>query len=318
MLSRTALQAAVLSAGLAAGLVAAVSSAAPASAAVTCELDNSGLVADFYPGESASYVYDETFENGPAIPGLPTYTPQGLTTWANWDGKGNDLLVMGSYRKGHTSRIYGINPATGAKVGDVKVAESHLGGIAVSGSWLFVQHAATSSYEYVRKYKLSDLRTKLKESGTPTLKPIGGNQKMYGADFMSAYGDSIWMGRYSNAGPDKMNQYRVSKEGKLSSVGNPWEIPAATQGVLVTGDRLVFSTGVTKTRLWVYERKRTLSSDTGRCFRSPTHGENLTLIGDTVYHAFEGGSSLYNTTAPNKIVNLHTADLDDLSELVNP
>ncbi len=204
-----------------------------------------------------------------------------------------------------------------AKIGDVKVAESHLGGIAVFGS-LYVQHAATSSSEYVRKYKLSDLRTKLKESGTPTLSPSGSTQKMYSADFMSVYGDSVWMGRYSNAGVDKMYQYRVDKDGKLSSVGARWEVPASTQGVLVTGDRLVFATGVTTTRMWVYERARDLDAAEGLCFRSPSHGQNLTLLDDTVYHAYEGGSSVYNSTAPNKILNLHTAPLDELSDLVTP
>ncbi len=101
MSSRATLKAAVLSVSL----VTAVSSAAPAAAALTCQLHSSGEDAEFYPGKSASYLYDGIFGSGPAMPGLPTYTPQGLTTWANWDGKGNDLLVMGAYRKGHTSRV---------------------------------------------------------------------------------------------------------------------------------------------------------------------------------------------------------------------
>lgn len=318
MAARSSLTSAVGSVVVCAALLTSVHAGAPVAAAVTCGGDGGGDDTPFYPGKSASAVYDETFAQGPETPGLPAFTPQGLTTWNDWDGTGRPLLVLGAYRKGHPSRLFAIDPATGTSVGTVEVAESHLGGIAVAGRWLFVQHAATSGAESVRRYSLADLREKLAEGGTPVLEPAGENQQVYGADFMSAFRGSVWAGRYSNAGADKMYEYHVAGDGTLDRVGGAWEVPAKTQGVLVIGSRLVFATGVTDTRMWVYERERNLDAAPGRCFRSPSYGQNLTLVGDTVYHAFEGGSARYSMTAPHKIEHLHTAPLDKLRELVDP
>ncbi len=113
MTARSRFGSLALSAGLLAAGVTAVGLAAPADAAIgPCSTAGTGGSAGFYPGPSASDVYDDTFRKGAAIPGLPTYTPQGITTWSNWDGKGNPLLVLGSYRRGYTSRLYGIDPSS--------------------------------------------------------------------------------------------------------------------------------------------------------------------------------------------------------------
>lgn len=314
----------LLAAGLVASFATAVGTAAPAVAVVVgeCAATGSGGSAGFYPGPSASDVYDSTFAKGPALPGLPSYTPQGITTWSNWDGKGNSLLIMGSYRRGHTSRLYGINPDTGKTVGDVKIAETHMGGLAVVGKWLIVQGSETSGKpEKVRRFKVSDLRSKLKASGTPTLKPTGSTQTIFSADFMSAYGGRIWTGRFSAGADSKMYEYKVDSDGKLKVTGSAYQIPPRTQGVMVTGDRFVFATslGLNQANLYVTRRgSHTLAGAEGRCFRIPSMAEGLTRYNGKVYLVYESGSGQYRSNAVNVITNLHTAPWSTLNNLINP
>jgi hypothetical protein len=105
----------------------AVSAPTIATAAITCDTATTGG-STFYDGPSASKKYDARFSNSHSIPNLSTHTPQGAGTWYNWDGSGKNLLLVGSYRGGADSQIYGIDPATGATVGVVAIAESHVGG----------------------------------------------------------------------------------------------------------------------------------------------------------------------------------------------
>src|SRR4051794_38189570 len=51
--------------------------------------------------------YGTVFRRGPSVPHLAKWTPQGLTTWHNWDAKGHNLLLMGMYRHGHQSYLVG-------------------------------------------------------------------------------------------------------------------------------------------------------------------------------------------------------------------
>lgn len=297
---------------VAGGLVA----AAPALAATSCA-DTPG--SDFYPGPSASAVYDETFAQGPAIPDLPTYTPQGLTTWRDWDGAGHDLLVLGTYLKGHRSRLYGIDPASGARVGSVYIAEAHAGGVAIAGSWLFVQSVQGNSNGAVRRYRLSDLRAKMSADRTPYLSAAG-SQGVYSAEFMGSYGGYIWSGHYRSTGPDKMYQYKVGSDGKLSVVGSSWKVPPKTQGVLVTADRFVFSSSEGTTgagKLRVTTKTHDYTTAAGRCFRSPSMSEGITSWDGKAYLAFEGASQLYASAARNPVANLHKASVATLSALTN-
>lgn len=316
MPSRSPVKSVVLAAALAVGLVAPIGAATPAFAAIRCTDAGSGGSSGFYPGESASDVYDDTFAKAAAIPGLPTYTPQGLTTWENWDGKGNDLLVMGAYRKGHTSRLYGIDPSTYETVGAVKVKESHLGGIAAVGTYLIAQNRQSGNTGEIRKYKLSALAKAMKASGTPSLSTTGRTQQLYDADFMTAYKGQVWSGRFSTSGNDKMYRYNVSSAGKLTKIGSAYEIPPKTQGVLVTSDTFVFNTGLSAGKIWVTKRQYDL--EVGRCFTSPSHGENFARVGNEVFLDFEGGSGVYDSPdTRNKIKHLHRASLTTLRSLEN-
>jgi hypothetical protein len=322
MTARSRLGSLLLSTGLLASLVAGVGTASPAAADVgACAATGNGGTAGFYPGPSASDVYDDTFAKGPAVPGLPTYTPQGLTTWSNWDGKGHTMLIVGAYRRGSASRLYGIDASTGRNVGTVKIAETHLGGLAVVGKWLITQGSeTTASSEKVRTYRLSDLRAKMKAGDLPSLKAYGKTQNVYSADFMSGYGGSIWTGRYAY-GVDKMYEYKVDARGRLKQVGTGWQIPPKTQGILVTGDRFFFNTwnNTRQADLWVVERGgHTLALAEGRCFRNPSMAEGIALAGGRVFSVYESGSSLYRDKATNPIAHLHTAPLSALKALDNP
>jgi hypothetical protein len=322
MSTRSRLGSLVLTAGLVGTGVTAVGLAAPASAAIpSCSATGLGGSSGFYPGPAASNVYDDTFAKGPGIPGLPGYTPQGITTWSNWDGNGHSLLVLGAYRRGHTSRLFGIDPVSGKTIGDVKISETHLGGLAVVGKWLITQGSETTSTpEQVRRYKLSDLRSKLKASGTPTLGATGSTQKIFSADYMSSYGGRIWSGRFSAGSDSKMYEYKVSSDGKLSVTGTSYQVPPRTQGLMVTSDRFVFSTslGLGQSNMYVVRRgSHTLSAAEGRCFRMPSMGEGVTRADGKVFVVYESGADQYRDGATNVITNLHKGSWSTLSALTN-
>jgi hypothetical protein len=118
-----------------------------------------------------------------------------------------------------------------------------------------------------------------------------------------------------------MYQYAVSSSGRLSALGSSWKVPPKTQGVMVTGDRLVFSSsegtgGAGK--LWVVAKSRNFETAAGRCFRSPSMSEGIAAVGSTAYLAFEGASDKYDQDARNEISKLHKAPRSELLRLSNP
>jgi hypothetical protein len=79
-----------------------------------------------YDGKSASYMYDSRFSPGPELSSkeLSDHTPQGVAWWKNWDGKGNDLLLVSTCGKGK-AHIVGLDPKAGDKtVGTVDMTSS--------------------------------------------------------------------------------------------------------------------------------------------------------------------------------------------------
>lgn len=319
------LRAITLSIAIAAGLAVPIQLAAPTAAASTCVSDAPNRGGLFYPGPSASSIYDDTFGRGPAIP-LPSHSPQGMTVWSNWDGKGNTMLLLAAYRDGSDSYLIGIDPDSGKHLGTVRTAASHFGGIGVIGSWLIGQHANGFT---VRKYKLSSLRSAMKTAvkagpggAKPYLKAASGTQTLkHGANSMSVHANRLWVGDYSSsASSSKMYQYKVSSSGKLSKVGSAWDVPLKTQGVLVTGDRFVFVSGLTAGQITVSEKRSDLDEAKGRCFAGPSHGQNIVLHGGKVFIAFEGGSDKYadDPDTRNPIQHLHVARYSDLDDLTNP
>ncbi len=308
--TRAALSSLLLSAAIVAPLQ--VLAGSPVAAAESCDL--TPALASFYPGPSASMTYDALFSQAGAIPYLSTHTPQGMTTWSNWDGSGDDLVLLAMYRDNADSYLVAIDPITGAHYGTLAVAEGHMGGIAVVGTWLFTQDDHASGDEKVRKYKLSTLKNALQTSHANSSRPYvsrsGSNQTLYGADYMTSYEGRIWSGRYKTSGSDKMYEYKVSSSGTLSKTGSSWKVPAKTQGLLVTADRFVFNTssGDSKSTIYVTTKSHSPSLSNARCFAVPSRSQNFALVDGTLFLGFEGGAHKYPDSR-NKIKNLHKAPL---------
>jgi hypothetical protein len=261
-------------------------------------------------------MYNDRFTNSAAVPNLSTYTPQGIGTWWNWDGK-KDLLLVTEYRTGARSRIVGIDPATNKTVGVVAIDATHGGGITTSNGWAFVQGSTNG----IRKYKLSTLKTAMKAAGTPYIKPVGAERKVYGASFLTSYGGYIWSGKFNDKGRDKMYQYKINSNGSLTTINKAWEIPTKTQGLLVTGTHFIFSTSYGRTNrsnLYVVRRGQPdLDKARLKCFRAPSMSEGITEYGGRAYLVFESGSHLYagDPKTLNVIKSLHKATITSLTKL---
>ncbi|GAA0594114.1 hypothetical protein HPO96_06740 [Kribbella sandramycini] len=285
-----------------------------ADAAISCDTKAGG--AHFYDGPSASKKYDSRFSNSAALPKLGTHVPQGIGTWWNWSGSKNLLLVT-MYHKGQNSLIVGIDPATNKVVGDVAIAETHGGGITTSKGWAFVQGSTNG----IRKYKLSTLAAAMKKSGTPYVKAVGSERKVYGASFLTSYGDSLWSGKFNDKGRDKMYEYKIAANGNLTTVNRAWEIPTKTQGLLVTKTHFVYSTSYGRDKLsnlYVVRRGQTdLDKAKLSCFRAPSMSEGITEFGGRAYLVFESGSYPYRSDprTKNVITRLHKATISSLTSL---
>jgi hypothetical protein len=292
-----------------------------------CESPLKGVLGDFYPGPAASATYESLFAKSFALPHLSTHVPQGITTWTNWNGKGKTILIVSMYRKvddvEKPSYLVAIDPSTGRHLGTVEVAGGHLGGIAIAGKYLFGQDRdkKAPTKEPVRRYKLSKLKSKLEEAikkgNRPYLSAEKGLQTIAGAGFMQAYKGEVWAGHFNGSTSDKLYRYKVSSDGKLKATGKPYEVPAKTQGVLITSDRLIFSIAKgqkEQSKIVVTDRRRDLDDAKIRCFTAPSLSENMARIGNQVFLVFEGGSYKYPDAA-NRIKNVHTVDLRKLRTL---
>ncbi|MBQ0922430.1 hypothetical protein [Saccharopolyspora endophytica] len=290
--------------------------AAAETAAIACDDDSSGQDASFYSGPSAGYTYDEKFSAGPKIPGLPEHTPQGLAAWNDWDGAGNGLLLASAYGKdGSNAKIYGVDPASGKTVGDVEIAETHASGIAIARGWAFVTGRNNTEGHYtIRKYKLSELADALKAEGSPYVKQTGEAREVYGASFLSGDGNTLYAGKYSRDGREKMYAYSVAADGALTT-GKSFEIPKGTQGLMVTGDKFVYSTSLSRdvrSNLYVIDKGATdIDIPSTRCFRSPSMSEGIDDLGGNAYVLYESGSYRY-PDARNVIEDLHKAPVAGL------
>jgi hypothetical protein len=211
----------------------------------------------------------------------------------------------------------GTDPATNKTVGVVAIDETHGGGITTSNGWAFVQGSTNG----IRKYKLSALKTAMKAAGTPYLKAVGAERKVYGASFLTSYGGYVWSGKFNETGRDKMYQYKINTDGSLTTVNKAWEIPTKTQGLLVTRTHFVFSTSYGRTNrsnLYVVRRGQPdLDKAKLSCFRAPSMTEGITEYGGKAYLVFESGSHLYRADSKtlNVIPTLHKATITSLTGL---
>ncbi|MDP2712622.1 MAG: hypothetical protein Q8O56_15515 [Solirubrobacteraceae bacterium] len=306
------------------GIATAVATAAPAerhvaqAAAISCEARSSGNNAAFYNGKSASFVYDRMFSRGPMLPGLATHTPQGIATWHNWNGSGNDLLVVTSYRNGANAWLIGIDPSSGRHVGTVAIAPTHAGGIAITKGWAFVQGKNSPTGHTIRKYRLSTLRTRMARAGTPYFKQTGTARKVYGASFIASYGDNLYAGRFNQRGRDRMYRYKVANNGALATQPGAYEVPMKAQGLLVTANRFIYSTSFgndNRSNIYVMNGgARDIDNASTRCFRAPSMTEGITEHRGTAYLVYESGAAQYVAKDPRNLIRrMHKANLATLA-----
>jgi hypothetical protein len=291
---------------------------------LACDLIGQGAKT-FYPGPAGSALYDSLFKAGWAVPYLDDkYTPQGLTAWPRWFNDGGSLIIAGMYSKGHDSYLVGIDPTNGTVYGTVRVLEAHLGGIAVVGDWLFAQDQAVWGGEKARRYKLTDLAAAFEQShadgSKPYVKRYGQVQPVYNASFMSAYNGHLWSGHHGGH-VDKMYEYSVSADGILTQVGDAWEVPAFTDGLVVTADRFIFvshdSDGDRPGQITVTSKNHRLADGPATCFGAPSLGEGAVLDNDQILVLYESGSYRFTKSA-NRVTHVHEAPYGPLSALADP
>ncbi len=268
-----------------------------------------------------------------AVPYLDSYVPQALEDWTNWDGTGHDLVLLGMYRIGHHSYLIGLDPKSGTPVGTVQVDESHLGGMAFFGDWLFTGDNPwpKPSSPTVQKYKVSDLRAAMQQAikthGQPYLRGDGPRQNIDATDFMTVDGDSLYTGNHGNSGswgrvPGLMNRYVLNPDGRLKKVEGPWVVPDRAQGLVITPDDFLLSTDNNTGRGALYVIRRAAPAQTKApvaCIWMPAMPEDLTVHDGKVYSVFESGTARFAHDHPvNQIAHLHSGSLEALLGTVDP
>lgn len=314
--------------------VTAVSAPAEALETITCSTETGSD--DFYRGDSASKVYDNTFKLGHRVPDviLNGFIPQGLGTWPNWGGPGNDLLLLTAYNDAKSySVLVGLVPG-GGRTKVVRLPKSHVGGVAVVNGHLFVSGPGKS----IQRFSLGELRTKLRTGGSLTVRNTRNlTNPEEGDSFLAPYGNVLYAGSFDENDRQKMYRYTVSDNGSLNRIGSiasGWVgVPKKAQGLVVTRSHYIFSTSFgSKDRGNIYVIRRGHQTLDGaypedlRCFRAPSMAEGITRSNGTLYLAFESGSFKYRDDPCDKgifegdctrniIKHLHRADLSDLTSM---
>lgn len=318
-------------------------------------IDQGGVTCDVEPGPdpfytyepeySASKTYDDRFAQleeqvpylrGPA-PEWKNWTPQGLAYWPDWDGEGNDALLVTAYREKDDSRIYSLDPETGALLGAVEVAESHVGGVVVLRDWAFVSGQSRDGQRTIRKYDLDELSTVLQDSdptGEPSEKlPDVGDvpEELIGySSFLGTDGTTLYAGDYAKSGRAFMGSFSVGEDGSLDQHAE-YAVPLGTQGVTVVGGDFVFSVSPDKTETdpppgeqprkgWSYlysisaadMAENVVDTDSAgfdkatSCYRAPAMSEGIATAGDRSYLLFESGSQKFDDNSPvHRIEEIH-------------
>ncbi|HEY2831774.1 MAG TPA: hypothetical protein VGJ14_05065 [Sporichthyaceae bacterium] len=262
--------------------------------------------------------YPAVFSPGPPVPYLSGWTPQGLTTWHNWDGQGHTALLLGMYRRGAQSYLVGIDPQTGARLGTVRTRASHLGALGVVGRWVIAQDTLNGHQKAaVRRYPVSAMRAAMltsQRTGTkPYLAPTGTPQRVHSVGFMAVTGKSMWLGRHSKARTTKMYRYRATHSGLLHRTGGPWRVPPRTQGLLVTKDQFVFTSSYGGQDGTLTVVNRVAPNTPVACVSTPALPENMTIDGDKVYASYESGAKQFDKpSTTSKVSDLRTGLLRSL------
>lgn len=326
--------AAGLTALLVSGLLT-VATAGPAAAEDALCRTTTGS-SDFYPGPSASATYDSTFHNSVAIPkGLLDghYVPQGLAYWNNWRGTSEDVLLISAYHDGNgnkvmdgPSAIFGVvlsGPNRGKSLGRMLIPQTHAGGIAIVGGYVYV-----SSNGGVKYWSASTVRSVLRAANNSHTYSAKGYYNVRGkASFLGVQGGTLWTGDFDETSHQHMWQYRPRSNGSLSYTGQKRWVPRKTQGMTVVGSKFVFATSAGRNdrgNVWVRPTSATgdITDGSSFCMRAPSMIEGLAYGSSNgnrhVWALFESGAYTYNKgfdDPRNPIRNIHWANGSTLAGL---
>lgn len=281
-----------------------------------------------YQGPSVSALYDRLFSPNTLVPNLSSFIPQSLVDWPNWDDAGHDLLLLGMYRAGSPSYLVGIDPDASRVVATVAVEESHLGGLAFLGDWLFTgdnpwPHPGSPT---VRRYRVAELRNTMLQAAAygsqPYLRGDGPRQPVHATDFMATDGDAMYAGNHGNPADGVMYRYSLDDDGWLRAEQGPWAVPARAQGLVITPDDFVFSTDNNTGRGELVVVRRESPGGHPRpigCIWMPSMPEGIAVHHRNLLATFESGAARYSRDDPtNRISHLHSGSLGALLSTVDP
>jgi hypothetical protein len=210
-------------------------------------------------------------------------------------------------------------------VGTVRIASSHLGGMAFLGSWLFTgdnpwPHPGSPT---VTRYRTDSLRAAMREaidSGEmPYVRAAGPRQDIHATDFMVVDGTSMYTGNHGNPVDGVMYRYRLTDSGHLEKVAGPWSVPPRAQGMVVTPDKFIFSSDNGSGRGWLTVVDRDAPARPVSCIWLPSMPEDIEKYDGHLVMAFESGTTRYARFHPtNPVARLHTAPLAPLLALTDP
>lgn len=280
-----------------------------------------GACYDATPNSTGTPKYNGLFAGAVRIPPALLengWVPQGLALWQNWDGQGNNLLLGTAYdaRLGSSrSAMQGINPASGQATTRVFLPESHVGGVAVVGQWIYVSNGEG----VIARYSASTVRAALQRPATAplTLAPLT-NHYVYGSSFLGMFGGSLYAGRFDENSSNWMQRLIVEQTSGALVVAESIAVPPKTQGVAVMQSHYIFSTSYGRTnRSNIYVVRRNgyanWSQASGTCMRAPNMAEGITVGAGAVFVTFESGSSVY----PDATMRRSTIGVANLARLIS-
>jgi len=281
------------------------------------------------PDSNDTPYYDARFEPGQPLPQsvLDEYIPQGLTTWRNYGGPGEDLLVYTAYHEDGGDRravIQGVNPSNGLLTNVVEIGMGHAGGVAIHGDWAYV----SAPDKKVRRYGLENLRDHFTGAKTGPMDGRPAGDVVGPASFLAVDGDTLFVGKHDKDKRSSMHRYQIDPEnGTISGpVGDSIRVPMKTQGLLVLKDHFVYSTSRgrdNRSNIYVVGRgyrqlEPAFEAGQLECFKAPSMSEGITISQGRVYLVFESGASYYENNedgsdlgAPDRVIkDLQSVDRD--------
>lgn len=283
-----------------AGVVAAPQDKVPTLAtasAITCQSGGDNWASPTYTNTFTGRVDGDHY--------LTNYVPQAIATWHNWNGGTQDLLLVTMYRKnGGNSLVYAMTSG-GKVVGGFKIKETHAGGMAIRGNYIYITDADNTK---VRRYSKASVRNAVAQRRTgaanmPYVAYYGTLQSLgYAASFMYAYNGKLYAGKFNSSSRDWMYRYDFGTDGRLSR-DTSWarrQVPLKTQGLVVRKHRYFFSTSWgrgNRSNVYVTTRDYTTNFESqarSRCFQAPPMAEGMAVYGGKVHLLFESGASKYD------------------------